>query len=200
MVGSGFRLPGRLNKKDFGERIIMTAKRLIVSAVLIGCVAMSMSGCKKWRRGSSSTAGTSGTEVLTPGTGAGTDSQLPGRGDFEGANVAGGQFDVVHFAYDSAQIEDAERAKIEAAAQFLAANPKVGVVLEGHCDERGSNEYNMSLGERRALAVRSYLMNLGVDGARIQTKSLGEEQPKDPGHTEEAWAANRRVEFAAVQQ
>jgi len=109
-----------------------------------------------------------------------------------------GQFDTVKFAYDSAQVDDTERAKVEAVAEYLKANAAGMVTLEGHCDERGSNEYNMSLGERRALAVRDYLMNLGIDGARIQTKSLGEEQPKAPGHDETAWTVNRRVEFVIV--
>jgi peptidoglycan-associated lipoprotein len=78
----------------------------------------------------------------------------------------------------------------------MTRNQDVRLIAEGHCDERGSREYNLSLGEHRALAVRAYLVGLGVDGARIQTRSYGEEQPLDPGHDESAWRLNRRVEFA----
>jgi peptidoglycan-associated lipoprotein len=67
--------------------------------------------------------------------------------------------------------------------------------VEGNCDERGSNEYNLALGERRALAVRAYLVNLGIDAGRIQTKSLGEERPVALGHDESSWQQNRRAEF-----
>jgi peptidoglycan-associated lipoprotein len=69
------------------------------------------------------------------------------------------------------------------------------VVIEGHCDERGSREYNLALGERRALAVRAYLVGLGIDATRLQTKSYGEEQPVAMGHDESSWSRNRRAEF-----
>jgi peptidoglycan-associated lipoprotein len=78
----------------------------------------------------------------------------------------------------------------------MASNPGVRLVTEGHCDERGSNEYNMSLGEHRADAVRAALLTRNIDGARVTTKSYGEEMPLDPGHGEDAWRVNRRVEFA----
>ena len=96
---------------------------------------------------------------------------------------------MVLFAYDSYQ-------KVEAVAKYMKSNADVKLVCEGNCDERGSNEYNMSLGEHRALAVRAYLVGLGIDGARIQTRSFGEEKPLNPGHNEAAWHENRRVEFA----
>jgi peptidoglycan-associated lipoprotein len=78
----------------------------------------------------------------------------------------------------------------------MKANADVRLVKEGHCDERGSIEYNMSLGEHRALAVRAYMVSHGIDGARIQTRSFGKEKPLDPGHSEPSWRVNRRVEFA----
>ncbi len=109
--------------------------------------------------------------------------------------ISGLKFETVQFEYDSTQISESERGKIEAVAEYLRANPKVGVIAEGHCDERGSLEYNMALGERRALAVRAYLIGLGIDGAIIQTKSYGEEKPLAPGNDEASWAQNRRVEF-----
>jgi len=115
----------------------------------------------------------------------------------DGIPVTGVQFDNVQFAYDSFQIANSEIPTIDAVGQYLQENPDVRLVLEGHCDERGSREYNMSLGEYRALAVRAHLIGVcKIDGARIQTRSYGEEQPLDPGHNESAWRLNRRVEFA----
>jgi peptidoglycan-associated lipoprotein len=109
--------------------------------------------------------------------------------------------DAALFDYDSAQIKVSERAKLDKAADYLKnKNTKAGVIVEGHCDERGSAEYNMTLGERRAVAARTYLTGLGVDGAKIQTKSLGKEKPVNPGHDEAAWRVNRRAEFIFFEQ
>ena len=77
----------------------------------------------------------------------------------------------------------------------LIAKPERVVLVEGNCDERGSNEYNMTLGENRAIIVRNYLVQNGIDGSRIQTRSYGEERPAAEGHDESAWALNRRAEF-----
>jgi peptidoglycan-associated lipoprotein len=164
-------------------------------------MAISMTGCKGWFGKKGTKSGGSGLpESDTIGT-LSPEGVLPDRGAFsEGTNVMAGQFDTVRFAFDSAQVDDTERAKVEAVAEQLKGNASTLVTLEGHCDERGSVEYNVSLGERRALAVRSYLMNLGIDGARIQTKSFGSERPKDPGHDEAAWSVNRRVEFVLIKQ
>ena len=74
-------------------------------------------------------------------------------------------------------------------------NPQKEVVIEGHCDERGTEEYNIALGERRANSAKKYLINLGVNPSQLSTISFGEEKPADPGHNEEAWAKNRRDEF-----
>lgn len=101
----------------------------------------------------------------------------------------------VHFAFDSSAIDEEARAIIEAHAAHLAANPRIKVHLEGHCDERGTREYNLALGERRAEAVARLLKVLGVDSARISTVSYGEEKPLDPEHNESAWRLNRRVEI-----
>jgi peptidoglycan-associated lipoprotein len=101
----------------------------------------------------------------------------------------------VHFAFDSSEIDEEARAIIEAHAAHLVANPGLKVHLEGHCDERGTREYNLALGERRAEAVARLLKVLGVDGSRITTVSYGEEKPLDPAHNESAWRLNRRVEI-----
>lgn len=166
--------------------------------LLVASMAIASTGCKKWFGKKNSTSGLPPSDTISgPGL-PGEGSTLPDRSGFDKGSVVAGQFDTVIFAFDSAQVEDAERAKVEAVAGYLKANAAAMVTLEGHCDERGSNEYNMSLGERRSLAVRDYLMNLGIDGARIQTKSFGEEQPKDKGHDENAWRVNRRVEFVVT--
>lgn len=109
-------------------------------------------------------------------------------------------FENVLFEYDRSRIGHEERGKIEAVAEYMARNPGVGVVVEGHCDERGSRDYNMALGERRALAVRAYLIGLGVDGSRIHTVSYGAERPLLFGHDEESWRMNRRAEFILFRQ
>lgn len=114
--------------------------------------------------------------------------------------VDSAKFENVLFAYDMAQIDQQERAKIEKVAQYLRRNAGVGVIVEGHCDERGSREYNMALGERRALAVRAYLIGLGIDPDIIQTVSYGEEKPLLFGHDEESWRVNRRAEFVLFHQ
>lgn len=114
---------------------------------------------------------------------------------FSGGQEYPGVFEPVYFGYDSSQIAGAERAKVETVSNYLLGNPQTAVIIEGHTDERGSNEYNQSLGERRAQAVRTYLTSLGIEPERIQTKSLGEEAPADAGHTEAAWKLNRRGEF-----
>jgi len=104
----------------------------------------------------------------------------------------------VHFDFDSAAIKPTERSKIDAVAQVLKSKPNTKVQVEGHCDERGTEEYNRALGERRALAVREYLINAGISADRIFTISYGEDRPVDPGHNEAAWAKNRRAEFVLL--
>lgn len=103
----------------------------------------------------------------------------------------------VYFSYDSSELGPSERYKVEAAVAWLAANPSRALRVEGHCDERGSNDYNIALGERRALSVRNYMIDLGADASRLTTTSLGEEFPADFGHTEAAWRQNRRAVFSA---
>lgn len=110
-------------------------------------------------------------------------------------NADRSMFAPVMFAYDSSQVNPEEVGKVEAVAGYLKKGKAQGVIVEGHADERGSREYNLALGERRALAIRDYLINLGVDPAIIQTKSYGEEMPEAMGHDEESWRQNRRGVF-----
>jgi peptidoglycan-associated lipoprotein len=101
----------------------------------------------------------------------------------------------VHFEYDSSTVKPSEQSKLEAVAQQLKGNSSAAVKIEGHCDERGTEEYNRSLGERRAIALREELIKLGVEASRVDTISFGEDKPAVPGHDEAAWKENRRGEF-----
>ena len=101
----------------------------------------------------------------------------------------------VPFDFDSAALLDEARVTLNAHANILAQYDSLTVLIEGHCDERGTVEYNLALGERRANAVYNYLMNLGISASRLKTISYGKEFPKDPGHNDQAWAANRRGHF-----
>lgn len=103
----------------------------------------------------------------------------------------------IHFDYDKAIIRPDAQATLSTSAAILQKYPEVTVTIEGHCDERGTLEYNLALGDRRAKAARDYFVRYGIDGRRLATESYGEERPVDSGHTEEAWAKNRRDEFAA---
>jgi peptidoglycan-associated lipoprotein len=101
----------------------------------------------------------------------------------------------VYFDFDRSSIRAGERSKIEAVASHLNSNPTHKVKVEGHCDERGTEGYNLALGERRALSVREYLINLGISPDRVYTITWGEARPADPSRTEAAFARNRRGEF-----
>lgn len=104
-------------------------------------------------------------------------------------------FAPVYFGFDSTMVPEGEMGKIDEVAQHLQSRTERVVVVEGHCDERGSNEYNLSLGENRAIIIRNYLVQSGIDASRIQTRSYGEEKPAAEGHDESAWSLNRRGEF-----
>lgn len=161
---------------------------------------------------------TKGKETL-PATGEKTDGGASGGADGAGgASQAGGagsvtaeertqqgqrdasyteesQLKDVFFDFDKSDVRDDARDTLKANADWIKAHPAAKVQIEGHCDERGTNEYNLALGERRANAVKKYLSSLGVEADRLYTISYGEELPIDPGHAEEAWAKNRRAHF-----
>ncbi len=120
-----------------------------------------------------------------------------GTGNFEDTKtrVTDAGLQALLFTFDSYTLPTDELAKADAAAQYLLNNPSHVMILEGHCDERGSNEYNLSLSEQRAIGVRDYMVSLGIDPARLQTRAFGEEKPADPSHTEAAYSLNRRAEF-----
>ena len=103
--------------------------------------------------------------------------------------------DTVHFDYDSSVIKPSDKSKVAAVADYLKANALDGLEIDGHADERGTEEYNRALGERRALALREELGRLGIDATRIDTTSFGKDRPVDTGHSEAAHKKNRRGEF-----
>ncbi|MBN2466678.1 MAG: peptidoglycan-associated lipoprotein Pal [Deltaproteobacteria bacterium] len=106
-----------------------------------------------------------------------------------------GALEIIYFDFDKSTIKPQAKEKLDRTAKWLTENPTVNVQVEGNCDERGTNEYNLALGDRRAASAKKYLANLGIAPARITTISYGEEKPADPGHDESAWALNRRDEF-----
>lgn len=101
----------------------------------------------------------------------------------------------VHFDYDRYNLTDKATTILAENAALLMANPSVHILIEGHCDERGTDEYNLALGEKRALAARDYFVSFGIARSRLSVISYGEERPIDPAANEEAWAKNRRGDF-----
>ena len=170
----------------------MANRRWFLLVIGVMACTLAMTGCKSKKKtagaGGEDIGGVTGNEVYG--------GELGGR--TEGTEQAG-LFSAVYFDYDSAQVNQSERSKLDGVAEHLRANGAQTLTVEGHCDERGSNEYNLALGERRALAIRAYLIGLGIDGSRIQSKSYGEERPASVGHDEASWSQNRRGEFVIVQ-
>jgi peptidoglycan-associated lipoprotein len=101
----------------------------------------------------------------------------------------------IHFEFDKSRLLPEANEILERKAIWLRAHPKVSVIIAGHCDERGTYESNMALGDRRAQTAKSYLVDLGIEPERLTTVSYGRERPLDPGHNEKAWAKNRRAQF-----
>jgi len=126
-----------------------------------------------------------------------TSKPQPGPGEFDKYNRNSEIFksDTVYFAYDSSAIKSSEQSKIANVANHLKSNPSNAVEVDGHCDERGTDEYNRALGEKRALAIREALIALGVDSMKVTTVSFGRDKPIDTGHSEASHAKNRRGEF-----
>jgi peptidoglycan-associated lipoprotein len=177
--------------------------RFLAQIILVACiVAFGLTGCKNppWKKGSKG-GGPGGSESGVPPLGAGGENGIGTRPMDNGGTgyLKTGQFAPVLFEYDSARIKPSEVSKLEAVAAFMKSNPGK-LVIEGHCDERGTAEYNRALGERRAIAAREELAKLGVDSSRITTISYGKDRPSDMGHDESSWAKNRRCEFVVVNQ
>ena len=106
----------------------------------------------------------------------------------------------VYFDFDKYNIREDQKVRLEKNAEILKANANLVIKIEGNCDERDTEEYNLALGDKRANAVKEYFISMGVAADRLETISYGEERPVDPGHSEDAWAKNRRAEFRIIRQ
>jgi peptidoglycan-associated lipoprotein len=170
--------------------------------ILIAVCSVSLAaGCSsKKPRPTPTSSNAAGATDQSQTSGADASKAFGAAGDASGAGVAGPsgaqlQNRTIYFDFDSSEVKSDYNSLITAHARYLASNPSVRVRLEGNTDERGSREYNIGLGERRAQSVRRALTLQGVPEAQITTVSYGEERPAVTGHTEEAWARNRRVDI-----
>jgi peptidoglycan-associated lipoprotein len=191
------------------ERIPMTriSPRLAVVAALVVTIAVSSSCQNKAKPKSTSDVPQATAEPAPPPPqpAAPPPSAEPfPRADVDKSNALEGNIDelnrqgvlkTVYFAYNSDEIDAAAKAILQSNATWLATHGAYTVEVGGHCDERGSIGYNVALGDRRANSVKDYLSGLGVGGAKLVAVSYGEEKPADPGHSETAFAKNRRAEF-----
>ena len=179
------------------------------STMMVVCAAaLCVAGCKykKINEGSGTDTGADvatgvGIEGLENGAAAGSLSGLS-EGKFEDmyTRCTDVNFAPVYFGFDSTVVPQGELGKIDEVVQHLNSHADRVTVIEGNCDERGSNEYKMSLGENRAIIIRNYLIQSGISADRIQTRSYGEEKPAVMGSDESAWSRNRRGEFAIFQK
>lgn len=193
--------------KEFSRPFVVVLAGLLAAALLVGCAGTSGGGM---------TDAGSAADVVGGNDGAGTGERGYTRGVGDGSGVSGGAWDggaeggmgmdaggagspptdtVLYFDYDSSSVRADYAELLAAHARYILDNGVISVRLEGHADERGSREYNIGLGERRAQAIRQALISLRVPPARLQTVSYGEERPVAFGHDESSWAANRRVEI-----
>ncbi len=185
----------------------------MVAFVLCGALALAMTGCKYDDAAEGiSPEVTNLEDADNKATGSDLETDVGNITDESGVPATGASFDQlykrctdvnfapVYFGFDASNLPGDEMAKIEAVAKHLQEKTDRVVIVEGNCDERGSNEYNLSLGELRAISIRDYLVMLGIATDRIQTKSYGEEKPAVTGSDESAWAKNRRGEFAIFQK
>jgi peptidoglycan-associated lipoprotein len=169
--------------------------RKVVPLVMVLLMSVVVAGCGG-RKGVQE-----GVDVGQAGADGATATGIEGEGGALGTGIGTGGPDdplskrVVYFEYDSDMLTGEGQQVVRAHAQYLAGNPGISVVLEGHADERGTREYNLALGERRAQAVARVLQASGVSGGGIKNVSYGEERPVALGHDESAWSLNRRVEI-----
>lgn len=167
----------------------MTNLRLLgrkTSLVLIALVgAFALSGCAK----------KTSTKEAGGAAGVGGESEYA---NMKTGGIGLGLLERIHFDFDKSEIQPTAIEILKKNAATIKGSNTMRVLVEGHCDERGTVEYNLALGERRAKSVVSYLVSLGVPRSRLETKSWGEEKPLDATHTEAAWAKNRRAEFVIL--
>ena len=191
------------------------SKTLFLCMIMALAAPLAMTGCSKKKpaadqaaasaadqnSGGAATEGMGEPEPLTTPEGQGYDfagGQTGGDGSISEGRTSGPMLPV-YFAFDSSHIEQDQISRIEHNADFIKDNSGIHVRIEGNCDERGSREYNLALGERRAKAAKRYLINLGVAADRLNTVSWGEEKPLVYGQDEQSWAQNRRDDFVLTE-
>jgi peptidoglycan-associated lipoprotein len=167
---------------------------LFAVALLVLFAAQGCSSRKKVSGGGEPPEAPSTSDNMPPSTE--TPPPPPSTSDTGGEDTQGA-FRDAFFDYDEAGLREDAKAALDGDAKYMESHSGVKVVIEGHCDERGSVEYNLALGEKRARAAKDYLTTYGINAARITTISYGKERPFDPGHTEESWAQNRRAHFVS---
>ena len=181
------------------QRLIALAA---VAFFVAACETASQTSTDSAGESSSSTASTSASTTSTSSSGSsGSSSSSSSSSSASSAAAAATSAEdalakignTVYFGYDSSALSDDAQATLMRQAGFLRGNPSLTVTIEGHCDERGTREYNLALGERRATAARDYLLAQGVDPARIRVISYGKERPVASGSTEQSWSKNRRA-------
>lgn len=161
----------------------------LLAAVVVGLSgAVVLAGCS-----STSDAGSSEEGLVPSPTDTTEGSGSAGKDALEAAGLS-----TVYFDFDSYVLTSESRDSLRKAAESLKTNSAARIQIEGHCDERGSNEYNLALGEKRARAVEEFLVNQGVSADQLSTISYGEERPAVPGSDEDSWAKNRRAEFVGL--
>jgi peptidoglycan-associated lipoprotein len=182
----------------------MTKKSLIIT-ILILCIGLIMMGCPKKTVVKEEPSVKKEEAAKTEAERIAKEKEAKAKEEFEKSIVAkktpgieGEVFESsllkdIYFDFDKYDIRPGDMATLKRNAELLKKYHKVKIQLEGHCDERGTNEYNLALGERRANSARNYLLSIGVSPERISTISYGEERPLDSGHTEDAWTKNRRA-------
>ncbi len=171
----------------------MVRSTKLTAVLLACCLVVPVAGCSKKKK-------TSTTEDAAYGNGAGGEESLKGRGSLDRYRKGlgpeeGGVLKDVSFAYDSSELDGPARDVLAANAEWLKENPRARTEIEGHTDERGTVEYNLALGARRAKAAKDYLVSLGVSAGRLSTISYGEELPICREATESCYQRNRRVHF-----
>jgi peptidoglycan-associated lipoprotein len=188
----------------------MTNKFIYLTAIALAA-AIASTGCRHRPVGITPIEGQGTGQVGEPPVPPGPPIN-PGGGPGTSGLAENGQFDIskwdsdpqalaantIRFAYDSAVIRDSDTANLQAVAAKLQSDASANVMIEGNCDERGTEEYNRSLGERRAEAAREALVGMGVDANRVHTISYGKDKPADAGHDEAAWSQNRRDDFVLL--
>ena len=174
---------------------------------VVFAAALCLAGCKYdkvGKKGAGNGDNINATDISADGNANGQYGSIAGasEGKFEDlyTRCTDVNFEPVYFGFDSTVVPQGELSKIEEVAGHLQSHNDRVVVVEGNCDERGSREYNMVLGENRAVIIRNYLVQSGIGAERIQTRSYGSEKPAVDGHDESAWARNRRGEFAIFQK